>query len=106
MAVFLMRGMFNLLLPAGTPQLYAAPATTSRGATVTVTIAGQNTNFVSGTTQVTAGAGITVSNVAVTSGTTLTAQLTVSSGAAPGPRSIIATTGSEEATLPNGFVVQ
>jgi hypothetical protein len=71
-----------------------------------VTILGQNTNFSSGVTQVNAGAGITVSNISLANGTTLTAQFAVASGAMLGPRSITVTTGSEEATLPNGFRVQ
>ena len=107
MAVFVMRGAFNQLLPAGTPVVVAvSPAAGSQGQTVTVTIEGQNTNFAAGTTQVSAVAGITVTNVNVTSATTLTAQFTIDAGAAPGPRSLIVTTGSEEAALPNGLVVQ
>ena len=106
MAAFIMRGAFNLLLPAGTPVITSiSPAGVTHGQTATVTITGSNTNFAGGT-QVNAGAGITVSNIVVTSGTTLTAQFSVASGATPGPRSITATTGAEEATLPNGLVVQ
>jgi hypothetical protein len=60
---------------------------------------------VSGRCRHIAGPGITVSSVNVTNGTTLTAQLTVTGSAALGPRSITVTTGSEEATLPNGFRV-
>jgi len=106
MAVFIMRGMFNLLLPAGTPQLYVSPQATNpaSGTVTSITIQGQNTNFVQGVTSVSAGPGMAVSNVAVQNATTLTAQI-VSSGATPGPRSIVVTTGSEEATLPNGFMV-
>jgi hypothetical protein len=59
-----------------------------------------------GVTQVSAGAGITTSNISIASGTTLTAQFAVAPGAALGPRSITVTTGNEEATLPNGFRVQ
>jgi uncharacterized repeat protein (TIGR01451 family) len=107
MAVFIMRGEFNRLLPAATPTVvWASPASASVGKTVTVTLAGQNTNFVTGVTQVSAGDGIAVSNISVVNGTTLTAQFAVSPGAALGPRSVLVTTGSEEATLPNGFQVQ
>jgi hypothetical protein len=106
MAVFIMRGEFNQLLPADTPVLvWVSTASASAGQTVTVTIVGQNTNF-SASTQVNAGAGITVSNVNVVNGTTLTAQLTVAAGAAVGPRSITVLTGNEQATLPNGFRIQ
>src|SRR5713101_6927243 len=47
------------------------PATASRGQTVKVTIQGQNTNFSRGTTQVSAGPGIAVTNVAVVDATHL-----------------------------------
>ena len=61
---------------------------------------GQNTNFSYGVTQVNAGAGITVSNISVTNGTTLTAQFSVQPSAPRwGRGSITVTTGSEEATL-------
>ena len=107
MAVFIMRGEFNLLLPANIPVLaWASAASASRGQMVAVTIEGQNTNFSYGVTQVNAGSGITVSNVTVSNGTTLAAQFAVAPGATLGPRSITVTTGSEEATLPNGFHVQ
>jgi len=83
-----------------------AASTLSPGGSGTVTITGQNTNFAQGVTQVEAGAGITVSSVTVTGGTTLTAMFTVDPAAVLGPRSIIVVTGSEEAVLPNGFQVQ
>ncbi len=107
MAVFIMRGEFNLQLPANIPVVvWASPASAAPGQTVFVTIIGQNTNFIAGVTQVTAGAGVAVSSINVTSGTTLTVQLAVAFGAPAGPQSITVTTGSEEATLPNGFQVQ
>ncbi|HLK68427.1 MAG TPA: S-layer homology domain-containing protein [Bryobacteraceae bacterium] len=107
MAVFIMRGEFNQLLPASTPVVaWVSPAGTSPGLTTLVTIAGQNTHFTSGMTQVNAGAGISVSNIGVMSGTTLTVQFVAAPGATLGPRSITVTTGDEEATLPNGFQVR
>jgi uncharacterized repeat protein (TIGR01451 family) len=107
MAVFIMRGEFNQLLPPATPVVvWASRASASPGQAVGVTIAGQNTNFASGVTQVTGGQGITVSNISVTSSTTLTVQFAISPNAALGPRSITVTTAGEEATLPNGFRVQ
>ena len=106
MAVFLMRGAFNQLLPGAPVITSVSPAAGPRGYTIMVTLTGQNTNWVNGTTQVTAAPGITVTNVAVTNATTLTAQLSVAANAMPGPYSLTATTGSEEATLPNGFVAQ
>src|ERR1022692_2780507 len=107
MAVFIMRGEFNQLLPATTPVVvWAFPASISPGQTAVVTIMGQNTNFSSGVTQVNAGAGITVSNISVASGTTLTAQFSAATSATMGRRSITVTTGVEEATLPTGLRVQ
>ncbi|SPF37639.1 exported hypothetical protein [Candidatus Sulfopaludibacter sp. SbA4] len=107
MAPFIMRAAFNLFLPANSPVIFSIAASTlSPGGSGTVTITGQNTNFAQGVTQVEAGAGITVSSVTVTGGTTLTAMFTVDPAAVLGPRSIIVVTGSEEAVLPNGFQVQ
>ncbi len=103
MAVFIMRGMFDLVPSAGTvfPTLSASPAAVAEGQTVTMTIQGQNTNFATGVSQVSAGPGITVSNVSISNGTTLTAQFVVAANAPLGPHSIVVTTGAEEATLPN-----
>jgi M6 family metalloprotease-like protein len=107
MAVFIMRGGFNLLLPANIPVVaWTSAASASPGQTALMTIIGQSTAFISGVTQVNAGAAITIGNISVANGTTLTAQFAVAAGATLGPRSITVTTGSEEATLPNGFRVQ
>ncbi len=107
MAVFVVRGAFNQLLPANSPVIvWASGTSAAAGQTLTVTVAGQNTSFVNAVTQVTFGDGIAVSNVSVANGTILTAQLAVSAGAVSGPRTIVVTTGSEEAALPNGFRVQ
>jgi hypothetical protein len=107
MAVFIMRSEFNMLLPANIPVVaWASPASASPRQTAAVTIVGQNTDFSSGVTHVNAGAGITIGNLSVSNGTTLTVQFAVAPGATRGPRSITVTTGTEEATLPNGFHVQ
>jgi hypothetical protein len=108
MAVFIMRGAFNQLLPGPRPIVVSVtPNAASPGQTVMAAISGQNTYFNGGTPQVIAGPGITVSNISVTSATTLTAQLSVAPDAATGPRSItVAVAGEIEATLPNGFRVQ
>ncbi|MGA2589532.1 MAG: protease pro-enzyme activation domain-containing protein [Bryobacteraceae bacterium] len=107
MALFVVRGMLNQLLPAGAAILTtASPNTATLGQVLTVTLTGVNTHFAQGTSQVTTAPGITPSNVTVTSGTTLTVQLTVASNATAGPYSLVVTTGTEEAVLPNGFTVQ
>ncbi len=107
MAAFLMRGAFNQLLAPGTPVVSSvSPSSVPPGYTVVVTLIGQNTNWVNGVTQVGTAPGITAGNVVVTNASTLTVQLTVAPNATPGPYSLTATTGTEEATLPNGFIVQ
>ncbi len=107
MAVFIVTGALNQLLPAGTPYLAtASPNLASPGQTLTVTLTGVNTNFVQETTQVTAAPGITVSNTNVINPTTLTVQLTVAAGTAPNPTSLIVTTGTQQADLPNGLTIQ
>jgi hypothetical protein len=107
MAVFLMRGAYNQFLPAGAPMLvWISPPNASPGQTVTVQIAGQNTNFSQGATTIDAGAAIKVSNIVVISPTLLTAQFAIHAGALFAPRTIIVNSGSEEAALPNGFWVQ
>ena len=106
-ALFVVRGLLNQLLPIGTPVIsMVSPATVIRGGSaVTLLISGTNTHFAAGTT-LNAGPGITVSGLAAVDAQTLMANLTVSASATPGPRSLIATTGQEEAVLPNGLKVQ
>ena len=107
MAVFIVTGLLNQLLPAGTPLVAkAVPDSVFPGQAVTVTLTGANTHFAEGTTQVITSAGITPSNIAVTSATDLTVQFAVAPGATPRPYSIVVTTETEEAVLPNGFTVQ
>jgi len=107
MAAFLVPGLLNELLPAGTPTLsVVSPPTVFRGGPiVTISIVGSNTHFADGLT-LNAGPGITVSGLVALSAGTLMANLSVSPSATPGPRSLIVTTGSEEAVLPNGLTVQ
>jgi hypothetical protein len=106
MAVFLMRGAYNQLLPGSTPIVSSvSPVSGSAGTTVNVTITGTNTSFTQGTTVVSAGTGITVQNVTVSSATSLTAQFVIGSGAAAGPVSVVVSTGTEEAVAPNAFTI-
>jgi S-layer homology domain len=107
MAVFMMVGLFNQLLPAGTPVLTGInPATLSLGTTGTFTITGTNTNFVQGTTTLSPIPNVTIGTITVNSATSLTVQLTAAATANPEPYSIIAITGSEQDVLPNGLVIQ
>jgi hypothetical protein len=107
MAIFIMRGAFNLLLPLATPVVSAiSPSVAPAGITTTVTLIGANTNFVQGNTQVLVGPGITTGTATVTNMTTLSVPVTVAGNASTGPRSILVVTGSEQAVLPNGLTVQ
>ena len=106
-ALFLVRGLMNQLVPIGTPVLsVVSPSTVIRGGSITtIFVIGVNTHFADGVT-LNAGPGITVSGLAAVNAQTLVANLSVSPTATPGPRSLIVTTGSEEAVLPNGLTVQ
>ena len=70
-----------------------------QGAAVNVTLTG--TNFIAGATVAVTGSGITVSNVAVVSGTQITATLTIAAGATAGARNVsVATTAGTSGTVP------
>lgn len=91
---------------AGTPILTSlAPDGGQQGQTLGVAITGQYTHFAQGTTQVSFGAGITVSNVTVLSATSLTAQLAIAANATVGTYTLVVTTGSEVVSVPNVFSV-
>ncbi len=107
MAVFVVTGLLNQLLASSTPAITKAlPNSATTGQVITVTLSGVNTHFAQGVSQVVTTPGVTASNVNVSGPASLTVQLAVNSNAAQGPSSIVVTTGSEEAVLPNGFVVQ
>ena len=94
------------ILP-GTPILTSlVPASAQQGRqNVLLTITGQFTHFAQGTTQVSLGAGVTVSNISVTSATNLTAQISVDPAATVGTRTLTVTTGSEVVSVANVFTV-
>jgi hypothetical protein len=106
-ADFLVRGLLNELLPPGTPVISTiTPSVVLRGGPpVIFLINGTNTHFADGLT-LNAGPGITVSGLKAFNAQTLMASLSASPSAVLGPRSLIVTTGSEEAVLPNGLTVQ
>ena len=81
------------------------PSSGVSGQAYTVTITGVATHFTSGTPVVSAGPGVVTSNVVATQDGTLTVQLTIAANAAAGPRTLVVTTGVEQAILPNGFVI-
>jgi RHS repeat-associated protein len=99
----------GFVVSAGTPTLLSVnPISATQGQqNVNVTITGQLTNFVQGTSSVSfGGAGITVNSVTVASGTSLTANISLASSATAGTRTVTVTTGSEVDSLANAFTVQ
>lgn len=72
---------------------------------LSVTLNGQLTHWVQGTTTATFGAGITVATLRVSSATSATAVLNIDPAAAIGPRTVTITTGSEVVSLALGFTV-
>ena len=108
MAIFLMRGGYNDLLPATEPVIASIlPATLAPGATATFTITGANTTFQQGVTNLVfpASTGITVNSISVTSPTTMQVSLTASPTAPQQPVSVYEQTGPQEAVLPNGLLI-
>ncbi len=82
------------------------PAAGEQGAgPIVATVTASGTHFFQGTTEVSFGAGITVSGVQVQSLTQLTASLAIAAGAAAGPRDVSAITDGEVATLAGAFHV-
>jgi hypothetical protein len=88
--------------PFATPEILSVvPASAQQGATVDVTITGALTRWVNGTpgtpgaTEAILGAGVTVSNLNVTSPTTATATIAVSPTAPVGGNSVTMITGAE-----------
>ena len=82
------------------------PSTGQQGQTLpTIAVVGQFTNFVNGTTVANFGAGITVNSTTVTDATHATVSITILGTATPGGRTVTMTTGTEVASLNNGFTV-
>jgi hypothetical protein len=107
MAIFIMRGEFNQLLPSGTATITSvSPNTLTQGQIATLTITGANTNFQQGLSLVNPIPGVTFANTTVTSPTSMTVQATVASGAAIQPWPIQVVTGTQYAVLPNSLIIQ
>lgn len=96
---------FSVVAPSGPAISTISPNSGPQGQGGPVTVVGLNTRFVQGTSQLSLGPGITVSAVNVTCATCLTAQLTIAPDAPLGLRTVTVTTGTEVASLPNGFTV-
>jgi hypothetical protein len=96
-----------LSITAGTPVItQISPNIGNPGQTLNVTLTGQYTNWVSGTTTANFGAGITVNSVTVNSPTSVTVNITIGSGTPVGPVTVTTTTGGEMETVAGGFTVQ
>ena len=105
---------FTVTASSGNPTLTSvSPGSALPTQTVQVAITGQNTHFIQGTTKADFGPGVSVGSaiagaagpVQVTSATTAVAQISVPSNAPLGSRTVTAITGSEQASLANGFAV-
>src|SRR5205085_779714 len=91
------------LTPAPLTVSSVSPSQATVGSTVAVTIDGSG--FTSGAS-VSAGAGVTVSNVSFVSASRLTASFAIDGGAAAGGRAVVVTNPNGMAgSLPNGFMV-
>jgi hypothetical protein len=82
------------------------PNSEPQGATsVSIAIVGMSTNFNQTNSVANFGAGITVNSLTVTNTTHATAVITIAAGASVGARTVVVTTGGENAQLTNGFTV-
>ncbi len=98
MAIFIMRALFNQLLPSNEPVVFTAAY--NAGPNPVLFISGTNTHFVQGTTQVTV-PGLIIGTVMVTGPTDLSAFATRDASVPAGPESVVAITGQEVAVGPN-----
>ncbi len=97
-------GGFSVL--AGVPALVSvAPTSGAAGNTLNVTIAGQFTKFQSGFSSVNMGSDIHVNFITNVTFTSLTANVTIASNAAPGNRDVSVTTNGATQTLSSAFTV-
>jgi hypothetical protein len=97
--------LFNIL--AGLPVVTSVSPVSAHqnDQNVTLTVTGAYTNFVNGTTTASFGSGITVNSVSVISSTSATVNISVSPGASVGGSTVTMTTGTQTASLANGFSV-
>jgi hypothetical protein len=107
MAIFIMRGTFNQLLPNTEAVItQVSPAVFAPGQTATITVYGSNTNFTQGSTTVNPIPGFTIGVPTVISPTELTVDLTAGSTASASPGAIWVTDPVGEEVLPNAISIQ
>ncbi|MFN7937997.1 MAG: S-layer homology domain-containing protein [Bryobacteraceae bacterium] len=104
MALFILRAINPLFLPAGTPYL-SSVSVLGTGESLTIAVSGQNTHF-DATSVLNMGADITVNSIQLISTQHLLANITVSPTARKGPRPVVVRTGSEDAFKLSAFTVQ
>jgi hypothetical protein len=85
--------------------LAASPTSGVQGQTLSVTLTGTGTNWIAGQTTASFGGDITVNSLTVSGPTSASAQITISSTAALGPRTVTTTTGSEVISGIDAFTV-
>ena len=92
----------------GLPMLTGvSPGLGTRGSTLSVTVTGENTNFIEGVSVASfSNPGISVLSTAVNSSTQATVELAIDADAALGFSDVTMTTGSEIAVLLNGFRIE
>jgi hypothetical protein len=106
-ADFLVRALFNELLPTGQPYIAAVtPNVLVPGTQQTLTVTGFNTNWAPGQTGLLATPGFVIDNITVTNSNSMTVTLTTDPSIAVQPYSLSATTGTELVTIPNGLTIQ
>jgi len=100
-------GGFTVTANSNTPAiLTVTPNAGLPGQTLAnLSVVGQFTNFVNGTTTASFGAGITVNSVTVGDAAHATVSITIAPDATAGSRTVTLVTGNQVASLPAGFVV-
>jgi hypothetical protein len=103
----LSNGFRILVITAGQPVLTDANPNAGQPGQqeLSVTLTGQSTHFVQGTTTVDFGPGISVASLTVTSPTSATAVVNIDPGASIGGRDVVLATNTEVVTLARGFAV-
>jgi hypothetical protein len=107
MAIFVMRALYNQLLPPGTSMVsQAAPNILTPGQSQVVTLTGLNTNWVQGTSALSPIPGVLVGSISVETPTVMSVTLIPQTNAPVQPDAVLVITGSEQDVLPNGIAVQ
>jgi hypothetical protein len=107
MAVFVMRALYNQLLPVGTSVIsQATPNVLTPGVSQTVTLIGLNTNWLQGTSALSPIPGVLVGSIKVSSPTVMSVTFIPQTNAPAQPDSLLVVTGTEQDVLPSGILIQ